>query len=111
MLRIVIEKESYGFRGGLAELHDSFGLSSRMLSLVQVLKAFVSYVGVYLGGGYVGVPQHGLDYPQVGTPFKEVCGERVAYYVGLAPGPADPGQNGVLLHHRPEVLAGHGGGP
>ena len=48
-----------------------------------VLQDFVAKHGavevyVYLGGGYAFVSEHLLDCPEVGSSFKEVCGEGVA---------------------------------
>ena len=52
-----------------------------------VLQYFVTKHGavevyVYFGGGYAFVSEHLLDCPEVGSSFKEVCGEGVAECVG-----------------------------
>ena len=68
---------------------------------------FVGYVGIDLGGGYVGVAEEGLDGAEVGAVFEEVGGEGVADDVGSDLS-GDTGLYRVALH---DALDRAGGEP
>ena len=50
----------------------------RMIFAVSLLQARAVYVRVDLSRGDVGVAQHGLDGTEIGAPFQEMRGERMA---------------------------------
>ena len=42
---------------------------------MDLFEVFPGDVRIYLGGGYIGMAQHGLDSPQIGTTFQKMCGK------------------------------------
>ncbi len=71
--------------GGLARVGSALGAAARVRvrTVVRVAAVSVGDVRVALGGRDVGVPEHLLDAPQVGTALEQVGGERVAQEVGV----------------------------
>ena len=76
-----------------------------MLS-VDPLQALFQYMGIDLGGGEIGVTEHHLHRPQVGSPLQEMGRKGMAQGMGLERRP-DPRQFPVSPDHLPEPLAGH----
>ena len=76
---------------------------------MYAFQSFLFNVSIYLGRGYVRVAEHGLYGPKVGSPLKQVRGERVAKHVRGYVG-VDAGRKRVVLYDAPEALAAHLGG-
>ena len=53
-----------------------------MYLLMQALEPLAGNVGIDLGGGEVGMPQHDLHTAQVGAVFQQVGGKGVPQGVG-----------------------------
>src|ERR1700693_774559 len=49
-----------------------------VVHFVEFFEAFAGDVGINLGGGNVGMPQHRLDGPEICAPLQEVRRERMA---------------------------------
>ena len=58
------------------------GSCEGMRRLHGPLQPIAGDMGVDLGCGDVGMAEHGLHAPQIGTAFHEMCGESVAQHVG-----------------------------
>jgi hypothetical protein len=67
---------------------------------------FLGYMGVYLSGGNVNMPQHHLDRPQVGTAFQQMAGKGVAHAVGRYVF-MKTGFQGIFANDFPKSLTGH----
>jgi hypothetical protein len=46
---------------------EAFASGTGMVHAMDALEPLAGYVSVNLGGGNVGMPQHGLQRPEVGT--------------------------------------------
>src|SRR5215472_15599867 len=80
-------------------------LASRVAFVVDGPKPGAIDVRVDLRGGQIGVPEHLLNRPQVGAPFDEVRGERMAQLVRRRQS-AQAGFERVALQQLPKSLAG-----
>ena len=76
---------------------------------MYAFQPFLFNVSIYLSRGYVRVAEHGLYGPKVGSPLKQMRGERVAKHVRGYMG-VDAGGKRVVLYDAPEALTAHLGG-
>src|SRR5580704_4787489 len=89
--------------GALTMNGASMPLGPWMRARVRGHHLVVGDVRVDLGRAEVRVPEHGLDGPEVGSPPKQVCCERMTQLVGGKRG-HDAGACGVALEKLPEPL-------
>src|SRR4051812_21833880 len=83
------------------------GAGPRVRLEVDLLQAPAREMGVELGGGHVGVPEHLLHRSQVAAPGEQVGGEGVAQRVGAHP-VRQAGGLRVAANDLVEPLAGEG---
>ena len=81
-------------------------LAARVELFVDGFQAAAVDVGIYLGGGNIGMAQHDLDGPEVGPVFEQVGGERVPEGM-RADLFVDAGREDVFLNDLPEAEPGH----
>ncbi len=69
----------------------------------DLIEAIGGNVGIDLRRGDVGVPQKGLNDPQVCAPLQQMCREGVAKDVGAYPSRVDARANGGFVQHLGEA--------
>lgn len=81
-----------------------------MKAFVDIFQAGAVHMGVNLGCGYIGVPEHDLDGAKIGPMLEQMGGKGMADKMRTDRF-IDAGFLGPLPNNLPETQPGHGGAP
>ena len=83
-----------------------YSLSPGMKFFMDIFQSVLVNMGVYLGGGNVGVAEHHLHCAQIGTVAEKMGGKRMADHMRRDIF-VDAGGQGDFSNYLPESQAGH----